>query len=280
MENIKFYSPVINHLIAYKECILGVLDNGLYYNCNLKKHVEYAHILPECILMNNYMCDEAILESEKIKKHENWYHLNSSQTLCINVFVMLIIDDYYYLSKLLSNVLGFSIRIVKHEFERVETKGSTNFDFYCEDDKGHKYYFEIKYTEKDIAKKTGASNPKATFDEKYRTLIENGSYLKWCLQEDNWKVFMFNHYQAYRNIVMANENKGDYVFFITMRHNPGTYNELLSAIRDTNEKLNNVKSLYWEDLIETVLKLVNDNPELSEYYKKVKQKYFDIDYQC
>lgn len=276
-----FNDAIIRHLVDYKKQKLDIDGCGHFITYNKKTkefidHGEYEHILPEPleVKLRNYMCDEAKTESSKIKRHSYWHHLNSSQTMCINFFAILLNNDYEYLNALLAYILKKNIKIRKHEFEKVLIPNSTNFDFYCEDEEGHNYYFEIKYTEKDIETKTTASKPFKTFNDIYKPLIENGTNLKFILESDNWKIFMSKHYQAYRNMVYGNSIKGDYCFFITMKNNQGTYDELQNAIKDANDSLSNVVSLYWEDLIPMTLNIVNGNNNLVNYYKEFENKYF------
>ena len=34
--------------------------------------------------------------------------------------------------------------------------------------------------------------------------------------------------------------------------------------------------MYWEDLVEELMKLIKNDPNLLEYYKKFQEKYIDI----
>lgn len=260
----KFYTNTIDHLVEYKKSVTK--EEGVY------RKRKYAHIWPEEYKECNYMCKEALKALLPSERHQNWFHMNSSQTLCVNYFAPLFANNYENLNKILSKVIGYRICIVKHKFEYIENEGSTNFDFYCEDDKGGKYYFEIKYTENGVAKKTLASDPYGAYKKYYEPLLKQNSYLKNLLGGENWKTFMFRHYQAYRNIVMANEDTNSYCIFITMKSNPSTFKELNSAIEDAGEQMNNVRRLYWEELIPETIDLIN-NEETKTYYKNLKAKY-------
>ncbi len=275
-----FYNAIIHHLVEYKKQVLKIEERGHFITIDSKTkefidHGEYEHILPEPqdVKLMNYMCDKAIEESLNIKRHNDWHHLNSSQTMCINFFAILLNDNYKYLNMLLTHILNKEVQIIEHKFEKVLIRNSTNFDFFCADKNGNKYYFEIKYTERDVTKETQAKEPLDTFNKIYRPIIENGTNLKFCLEEDNWKLFMSKHYQAYRNMIYGNSNTGDYCFFITMKDNPGTYNELHSAVEDSAGSLSNVVLLYWEELVPMIIKMVNDNNNLSSYYNEFKNKY-------
>ena len=86
---------------------------------------------------------------------------------------------------------------------------------------------------------------------------------------------MKRHYQAYRNIVMADSNKNNYCIFITMESNNGTRKELKDALKDMNEEATYVKCIYWENIIDQVINLFDDlhNTLLSNYYRGFKKKY-------
>ena len=262
----KFYASIIEHLVLYKANNLGVEGNGLF------KGRAYSHILPETKRIKNYLSDACKNALKPNERHQNWYHLNSSQTLCVNYFVPLFDNNYENLNKILSKVIGHGVSIVKHEFEHIESEGSTNFDFYCEDRNHGKYYFEIKYTENGVTKDTKASDPYFAYKEYYEPLLKQNSYLKKLLEGENWKIFMFKHYQAYRNIVMADEKTNSYCIFITMKSNPSTFKELECAISEANEQMNNVKRIYWEDLIPETIDLVEDE-QTKKHYQILKSKY-------
>lgn len=266
----KWKNKIYKHLTEYKINVLHVLQNGIF------KNKEYGHILPINDGEKNYMCEKAICDSLKIKRHANWYHLNSSQSMCINFFSPLFKDgDFSLLNSIIELIIGKRISIIDARYEYTPREHSTNFDFYCKDDNASTYYFEIKYTENDISKAGGGDNPKQTFDNYYRELIENGSYLKYCLSDAGWEVFMKRHYQAYRNIVMADSNKNNYCIFITMEANNGTREELQEALQDMNEEAKYVKCIYWENIIDQVIYLFDDlhNALLSNYYREFKKKY-------
>ena len=269
---------VYKHLGEYKRNILGIPGNAI------KGDTEYEHILPCGMHFANYMCEQAIKESSKIKKHPYWYHLNSSQTMCINFFARLFDEsNYSYLSKVISLIINERTEIVKAEFEYNPEKWSSNFDYYCIDNKNHKYYFEIKYTEDEFQDSTGARDPKSVFDRIYRPLIVKHEVLSNCLLDDNWKVFMKCHYQIYRNIAMACTKDDDYSYciFITMKHNEKTRKKLESAFTSIGETPKNVLCIYWEDLIEQVITLFSEKgnngnykyPDILGYYKEFRNKY-------
>ena len=69
--------------------------------------------------------------------------------------------------------------------------------------------------------------------------------------------------------------EGDIVLFITPRTNESYRickgREYIDGFE--NDRILNV---YWEDLVEELMKLIKNDPNLLEYYKKFQEKYIDI----
>ena len=254
-----FKQKVLNHLIKYKKEKLKINDSGKW------KNIEIEHILPDSKRFKNYLCKE--IKSLNLKPHQYWYHLNSSQTMCINFF-----EPIKNNCGAIKHLFGIDIGEINiFEYEHIESL--TNFDLYIEGNK--KLYFEIKYTEDGISKKSSSSNKAKTFNNVYKPLINKNNLFK-NINED---MFMNNHYQAYRNMVMA--NKDSYTIFITMKENENTYNELVSSLNDLGLDINgnnNIKIIFLEDLIDKTINYFKDNDDLLNYYKEFKYKYLDYRY--
>lgn len=261
----KWYEMIKVHLGTYKVNVLDIKEDGIWKgNGRL-----YSHILPLEQGDKNYLCDEAKKALKDDEKHQDWYHLNSSQTLCVNFFAPLKeIDGGKYLNLLMTRLFDKKIAIKDSCFEYVPIKNSTNFDFYAKDESNGQYFFEIKYTEDGITKSGGGKTPFKAYELFYKKDVEANP----TFANIDANMFVNKHFQAYRNMVKGNGI--DYSIFITMRSNPNTSKELESSISDLGvTALPNIKILYWEDLIDLVIKLVGDNNYLNEYYKKLKTKY-------
>lgn len=260
-----WYKMILKHLSEYKTNILNVPNDGIWKG-NGKP---YSHILPLEFGSLNYLCEEAKSSLKEDEKHKDWYHLNSSQTLCVNFFAPLKESDGgKHLSALLSHILQKQILIAKACFEYVPVKNSTNFDFYAEDNFNNKYYFEIKYTEKGIAKSGGGKNPQEAYNLYYKDDVDSNE----AFTNVDRNMFMNKHFQSYRNMVKGKGN--NYSVFITMKNNPSTFKELQEAIKDLRvDNLPNVVVLFWEELIDDSIALFKNNPILCAYYKKLKSKY-------
>ena len=267
MDYNEWYTAITKHLVDYKLNVLGIPGSGFYG----RKQVD--HILPRGMAEANYMFD---ISGISFKKHHGYHHLNSSQTMCVNFFAPLVQDGCKLLSKFLGLLLSEDIKIAYYEFEYTDktNHGDSNFDFYCRDEKGHNYFFEIKYTEDGIEK---SSKPKDSsdenllriFDRKYRASVEaDGSQLK----IDEPLVFMKEHFQAFRLMSCANSVKGDYCIFLTMEGNEKTEKELAESLPFA-KSAKYIKSWHWESVVESVLEYTRSDSELIGYYMDFKRKY-------
>ena len=265
----KWYEKIKIHLSNYKKNELKIEKDGIWVG-NKKR---YGHILPKENAESNYLSDISRNALPKKERHKYWYHLNSSQTLCVNFFAPLIgVENGKYLNELLSKIVGKKVIFLKTDkspkFEHVPRKHSTNFDFYFKDTNTNEYFFEIKYTEAGISESGGGSNPSNAFKEYYEEDVQNNPIFKNVSKD----MFMNKHFQAYRNMVKG--VGGNYSIFITMKNNKATYDELQKALADLKVKETpNIIILYWEELIETTLDIVKANKSLEDYYKNFKKKY-------
>jgi hypothetical protein len=98
----KFVNIVKEHLSQYKNNVLHISVNGKY------KDGEYGHILPKenksLNILPSSFYDEIIGEIDKVKLHQFFPHLNSSQALCFNLFYPLLLSkDTKNLSEILND---------------------------------------------------------------------------------------------------------------------------------------------------------------------------------
>src|SRR5438046_14767 len=82
-------AELLVHLAAYKRDTLAVRENGAFFGR------EYPHILPpiqqRLNILPRYRDHFYASPHSKIKFHQFFHHLNSSQALCINLFYPLIV---------------------------------------------------------------------------------------------------------------------------------------------------------------------------------------------
>ena len=224
-------------------------------------------------------CDvKGELTHEEIKYHFGATHLNSSQIVCISFFKKFFERpewEHFLLDMLKQCGLDIGLSSINNavfEYE-LDKKERTNFDFYLVLDNKTRISFEIKYTESEF----GGISPDAKDPDKYHNkwkqiyamMVQQSPFLN-CDETS-----FYSNYQINRNIVFAKQN--DFVLFITPKANdtPG----IISG-RDYIDKVSktypNIRNLYWEEVVEVLLSLVNENPELFEYYSKFKTKYINV----
>lgn len=108
-------------------------------------------------------------------------------------------------------------------------------------------------------------------------LLWHGIYSR-CLKTTGLSIVSFyEHYQIMRNILYA-KNTGDYVLFLTPKENNS--NSLVEGRAFINTcattcNTNCIRNIYWEDLLDATLKVVENNQILFDYYSKFKTKYFE-----
>jgi len=259
-----FSDRVKSHLGRYKKEVLKIDKDGVFndkkYNHILPKKLESENVLP----YRNYKQDAL---PHEIKLHEYYYHLNSSQIMCINFFYPLIKEKRLHH---ILEIIGIDDEIKDHKFEKVSAveKGGygnkTNFDFYIETKNGKHIYFEIKYTENGFGKvdfrKEKYHNK---FNGVYENLLNQADVIKPPYRER--KTFLDN-YQIMRNLVHIDENS--YIVFIYPEENKGIRSGAKMA-RDqiiSSKWQNHFKAITWEAITEEIVYYVEDDKELKEYY--------------
>lgn len=166
------------------------------------------------------------------------------------------------------------IKYAVFEYEP-DSKEKTNFDFFLVLDNSVHVSFEIKYTESEFG---GISSDKKDPDkyarkwtEVYRKMVQECPYISCNEQEFYAKC----HYQINRNICFAKD--GDIVLFLTPKANDAVnLVEGREYIDSYTSHKPNIRNIYWEDVINALMKLIADEPELLDYYSRFKEKYIDI----
>lgn len=207
-----------------------------------KKVIEKYNLL-------NGLTFDCFIDSKQI--HRYAHHLNSSQVLCYNYFRPLIDNNHHPKKELIKLMKDAGISILSKSecgFEHVEDeKEGTSFDFYVKDG-DVEAFFEIKYTENDFGKAEDDDSHRKKFENTYRKFLQNCK----CLT-DNKKVDFEEFrkfYQLYRNVLRVTD-KQKYVVFVFPKENDHVKKEFDAFIEKINsEYCNNVKCLYWEDIVE------------------------------
>jgi hypothetical protein len=210
-----FRDFVCAHLSGYKVDVLGVTEDGIFRYKG--RDIPKSHILPagnsDRNILERYR--QSFFESEysKIKFHQFFHHLNSSQALCINFFYPLIVENKLVL---FLKFLGLdSATDLTSEFEKDSdlemAKRRTSFDFYARLDGARNIFVEVKYTESGFAAAKKDDEHRKKFRETYLPiLLEKSTYLVPECRDES--VFL-DHYQVLRNLVHVNETDFVVLFF-------------------------------------------------------------------
>ena len=247
-----------NHLANYKEETLQISGNGIWW----KNQQAYSHILPFQDRYKNII-DKGFAEElkgliQKDSLHLGFSHLNSSQALALNLFGPLVIKNKLSLIPQIPDLVDN-----KGLFEYIEfANEGTNFDFYIQNQShNQKFYFEVKYTEKEF----GKAKKDVSHHQKYSDFYESRLREIVQLTEDEF----YKEYQLWRNIIYA---KNGYVFFVL----PKFRDDLKNKVEEAKEKITNedVKNHINVLTIESIVSNCQKNNELKEHYMEFKKKYF------
>lgn len=269
----------------------------------------YPHIYKKLeynFIDGKYPIEKALkgeLTKSKIKYHYA-EHLNSSQTMCIAFFKKFFeSQEYEYLLAEILMMMGINVSGTKFTdavFEYIpDANEGTNFDFYLKTDNGKQITWEIKFSESEFGGITpNKKNPKKyveKWEKIYTEMLFDCAYYSYpavdcdnyeclstgeltnnCCAHDKCTIHEFyEYYQIRRNILYA-KNKGDYVLFLTPEENHSLDRGRRYIIDYGNIWApENIRNIYWEDLLEATLKVVSYDPELFNYYTKFKAKYFE-----
>ena len=264
-----------------QEKIVHEFDNpepGLF-----RGHGPYDHIIsnPNSTdrerIVNEYLLlpDVPKIQGE-IKLHPDAHHMNSSQIMCYNFFRPLL-SEYdknekeYKPSDALVDLVGKIIdtplenKNSSCKFEYIQPNtDTTNFDFYlkCSD---VEVFFEIKYTEKEFAKKKITPESELQYEKVYKPMISKAEHIfkdKVISASDFLKNF-----QLLRNAIRAIDNN-KYVVFIC----PRAHDNLVNQYNKFKEQFlspkgeEHVKLVTWESLLTAAEELSINQGEFCKRY--------------
>ena len=263
------------------EKIVHEFDNpepGLF-----RGHGPYDHIIsnPNSTdrerIVNEYLLlpDVPKIQGE-IKLHPDAHHMNSSQIMCYNFFRPLL-SEYdknekeYKPSDALVDLVGKIIdtplenKNSSCKFEYIQPNtDTTNFDFYlkCGD---VEVFFEIKYTEKEFAKKKVTPDSELQYEKVYKPMISKAEHIfkdKTISASDFLKNF-----QLLRNAIRAIDNN-KYVVFIC----PRAHDNLVNQYNKFKEQFlspkgeEHVKLVTWEGLLTAAENILLSQGEFCKRY--------------
>jgi len=255
----KLKDQILEHLGKYKGKTLEVHELGV---CRGK---EYAHILPKEQKYKNLINSDywdamrEKINEDKVKLHQFFHHLNSSQALTINFFVPIIVEDKFHY---IFSALDVGKEIVKNnKLEKViKSNEFTNFDFFLEGELNN-YFFEVKYTEDRF---TSRKIKDSTSDKYNRLYEERLKRLAPCITKEDF----FKQYQLWRNLIYATEG---IVVFVFPRFREDLEKAVLSAKKEMKFHQENVKILYLDDICSEIIK--DGDEKLIKHYTEFQKKY-------
>ena len=254
-------------------------DPGLF-----RGHGPYDHIISNPKdskdrerIVNEYLLlpDVPKIQGE-IKLHPDAHHMNSSQIMCYNFFRPLLKEynknkkDYKpsdelvdLVGKIIDTPLENKNSSCKFEYIQPNTD-TTNFDFYlkCSD---VEVFFEIKYTEKEFAKKKVTPDSELQYEKVYKPMISKAEHIfkdKTISASDFLKNF-----QLLRNAISAIDNN-KYVVFIC----PRAHDNLVNQYNKFKEQFlspkgeEHVKLVTWESLLTAAKELHISQGEFCKRY--------------
>jgi hypothetical protein len=256
-----FDENVKKHLSQYREKTLNIKQCGIYK----ENGKPYAHILPgsdwgKNILPSKYQ-DDIInyISQNEVKIDQNILHLNSSQALCFNLFIPLLLENRCDIIN--KDIIPNNMRF---EFEHIENeKEGTNFDLFIEQD-NQKHFFEIKYTESGF----GSGNKKK-LEKKYNDVyIDTIKKFKF-LERDPERFY--KHYQLFRNMFYCLKGQ---VYFVL----PKAREDLIFTINwrknryCPNKYVEKIKIITIEEILDNINAKITDK-KLLEHYTLFREKY-------
>ena len=271
----KFISTVLEKIVHEFENP----DPGLF-----RGHGPYDHIISNPKdskdrerIVNEYLLlpDVPKIQGE-IKLHPDAHHMNSSQIMCYNFFRPLLKEynknkkDYKpsdelvdLVGKIIDTPLENKNSSCKFEYIQPNTD-TTNFDFYlkCGD---VEVFFEIKYTEKEFAKKKVTPDSELQYEKVYKPMISKAEHIfkdKTISASDFLKNF-----QLLRNAIRAIDNNKYVVFICPRAHDNlvNQYNKFQDQFLSPKGE-EHVKLVTWESLLTAAEELSINQGEFCKRY--------------
>ncbi len=268
---ISFNERVLRWLKTYREEVLRIPEEGVfrYRGQDLRK----PHILPiaqaDLNLFEPYRQRFCSPRYSGVKRHRYFHHLNSSQALCLNLFLPLVEEGRL---ELFLGFLGIpSDGLAAAEFEKLSSlervKWPTNFDFYARCLAGE-VFVEVKYTENGFGSAKNDREHCGKFRQTYARLINSAFLTPECLKED---VFLRN-YQILRNLIHIQPKSNVVLLFPSANRMVAEEAEHARRVFLTDAGRERLKIARLEKLIEFLEESLAGTP-LAAYYREFRRKY-------
>ncbi|RNF39607.1 PGN_0703 family putative restriction endonuclease [Planococcus salinus] len=245
------------------------------------KDKDYHYILPasqwELNFLSSYRTEIVkYITEEKVKLHQYFHHLNSSQAVCFNFFYPLIAEGQLPLLLKALQLSGEEVEAYKFE-KNMPGKERTNFDFYLKLKSGKEVLFEVKYTENGFGKATDSERYQKQYRNVYRQML--AGKIQSGVSEYH---ALIKNYQLLRNIAYVDSGGEKQLILIGPKNNKKLHKEYENAMRDiiTPELRKSIQMITWESLVERVkiqlMSNVNMHGKLADHYQEFQEKYFPV----
>lgn len=263
-------ADLLDHLATYKRDTLAVRENGTFFGR------EYPHILPpkrgRLNILPRFRDQFYASSHSRIRFHQFFHHLNSSQALCVNLFYPLVARHQL---QLLTRYVGIETdSYPTPTFEKLsEIENSkrrrTNFDFHLRYPEGQEIFVEVKYTERQFGRAADDAEHREKFDRTYAPLLRNSTYL---VDKCHDRTFFLANYQVLRNLIHAGPKAR--ILFLLPSAKFSIANDLVKSVEklltDSGKAL--VQVIFLDDLV-TYFTSRCDDRVLVEYYQAFREKY-------
>jgi hypothetical protein len=240
------------------------------------RDIAYKHILPQDSHRSNILptISEPFWawfdgQTEQLKLHRFFHHLNSSQAMAFNLFFPFLTNGR--IDPRLLKVVGITDDAeYTGSFEKVLHPGEgTNFDFYMESAAGRRIFFELKLSESEFGSCANDARHQQKLEEHYHPYLKDDVDAKWLEPA----TFCAN-YQVLRNLSYLGRYPDSGVVFIFPKANE----QLMKAENTIKQIVSKsfaprVAILYLEYLVETILKAVAGDEALTMHYLAFRDKY-------
>ncbi len=269
------YQALLNrHLARYKQAVLGIRQPGIFKYRG--RDVPKDHILPLRFCWENLlpparsMVKAFCATRGRLKLHQYFHHLNSSQAFAFNLFFPYF-EGGEQASAALLRALGVQqAGLVSWEPEAVpdEDEG-TNLDMRCVLSSGEVVLCEVKLSERDFGKASNDAKHRSKLQDTYRLLLASHVAHRLLTQEA-----FFGAYQILRNIWHLVSEPKSCLLFLLPRANEPLCHELESILRQVcPETRTRITSVAIEDVLRTLQVDPGCPSELREYAGQLEAKY-------
>lgn len=267
-----FRDKACAHLSDYRQRVLGLPKGFFVYR---GRTISKGHILPRKYARHNildpYRDQFFASEYGKIKLHQYFHHLNSSQALCINLLFPALAEGQ---SGALITALGLRIKQpFQPRFESESTvevaKRRTSFDFHLKTE-DEDVFVEVKYTEDGFGAANDDDEHRQKFVDTYSPLLKASRFLTRPCHD---RTFFLRNYQVLRNLVHITENSR--VVFLFPKNNDVVAEQAAQA-RDhylTEQGKQRLHIVFLEEFLPKLVEALGAHP-LGQHYDAVWRKYF------